>query len=74
MLVFLTTNLETKDDIIHRLQKRLQAVELSYHDLLENFDVRVKLACKSEINKAKKLENQLKAIQKIVGKRNGRDN
>jgi hypothetical protein len=65
---------ETKDDIIHRLQKRLQAVELSYHDLLENFDVRVKLACKSEINKAKKLENQLKAIQKIiVGKQNGRD-
>lgn len=65
---------ETKDDIIHRLQKRLQAVEMSYHDLLENFDVRVKLACKSEINKAKKLENQLKAIQKIiVGKQNGRD-
>lgn len=66
--------METKDEIILRLQKRLQAVELNYHDLLDNFEIRVKLACKAEINKSKKLENQLKAIQKIiVGKRNGRD-
>lgn len=60
---------ETKDEIIQRLQKRVQAVESNYHDLIENFQERVKIACRDEVRKNKKLEIQIKAIQKIVGNR-----
>lgn len=59
---------ETKDETIQRLQKRLQAAESNYHDLLDNFHARVRLACKDEIIKTKKLAAQIKNIQKIVGK------
>lgn len=58
---------ETKDETIQRLQKKLQAAESNYLDLLGDFDARVKLACRDEIRKTKKLAIQIKAIQKIVG-------
>ena len=58
---------ETKDETIHRLQKKLQAAESNYLDLLGDFDARVRLACRDEIRKTKKLAIQIKAIQKIVG-------
>lgn len=57
---------ETKDQTIHRLQKRLQAIETNYHDLLDNFDKRVTLSCRAEILKVRKLETKLKNIQKII--------
>lgn len=51
---------ETKDETIQRLQKKLQAMELNYHDLLDNFDVRVKLTAKMM------QDDKIRAIRKIL--------
>ncbi len=53
-------NPETKDEIIQRLQKKLQAIEISYHDLLDNFDNRVKVASN------RLYKEKIAAIRKIV--------
>lgn len=66
---------ETKDAIIHRLQKRLQAVELTYNHLHENFSSCVREEVRKSVSNYKRhmterekyiklLEKKLNAINK----------